>query len=214
VSPARVHGVRRTPRPTQCVTPRAASRSRSPSARAGLGTRAYLRCVEGCGPPAGSSGGFRTPPGRPAAKATARIRGSSPHIPPITTDGCVGARVVRGDAFVAPPACQAAKPPRLRASRRVAGGGDGNPASRHARRNKCSAPDSRSKWRKTGDLERRSGYHAGNHVSVPMLGRIPATGAHHSHRPAFLPQDRASGPEPESTGLGNSRRAPDIHIRH
>src|SRR5215211_2733170 len=109
---------------------------------------------------------------------------------------------------------QATKPsqviPELRASQRVVAGEVGDPAGRHAGRNRFTVPDSRSKWRKTDELKRSSGYHAGNRLSVPMLGRTPATGAHHSHRPALLPQDRASGPEPEATRLGNSRRAPDI----
>jgi hypothetical protein len=80
------------------------------------------------------------------------------------------------------------------------------------RRNRCTAPDSRSKWRKTEEFKRASGYHAAHRLSVPMLGWTPATGAHHSHRSAFLPQDRALGLPARKTRLGNSGRAPDKEL--
>jgi hypothetical protein len=130
----------------------------------------------GCGPPAERSGDSRRRRGRPRSALSFRSLGSSGGIPAVSTDECAGAAA-----------------PELPGLECVVAGEVGDPAGRPTRRNRCIAPDFRSKWRKTGGSESLSGYHAGSHLTIPMLGRTPARNRV-THRIAFSPQDRASGP--------------------
>ena len=162
----------------------------------------------GCARPAAGWGGSRRRRGPTRRFQGSRAQRSCVHIPPFSTDACATASIAE-----------------LRAARRVPTGEDdrrlrrdgyeGGVAPETGRcRCRClfRSPDSRSKWRKFQEFERGSGYHAAHHLSVPMLGRILATGAHHSHRQHFLPQDRALGLPARSIRLRKSGRAPDKRV--
>ena len=73
------------------------------------------------------------------------------------------------------------------------------------------APDSRSKWRKTGGLKGPSGYHASNLLTVPMLGRIPVRTRVTPINPHSCRKIGLRDNEPGSTRLGILGRAPDTY---
>ena len=136
----------------------------------------------GCARPGARSGGSRTRHGRPRRGLGALGLRSSGHIPAFSSDGCAGAA-------------------ELRAVPCVVAGEVGEAAGPAGRRNRCMTTDSRSKWRKTGGIERASGYHASNQLTIPMLGRTPAR-KHVIHRIVFSPQHRVRGIEPTAADSG------------